>query len=138
MMRISTIPKGLRRLTTSALAVLAVMTAANSASGTPCAFEPQGEGRVSAVIDARSFHLADGREVRLAGIELAFPEKHAAGRTQALSAMLAGRDVRLDGEDDTPDRYGRQTAFVWRLPDETLVQRELLAQGEAIVAADVS
>lgn len=52
--------------------------------------------------------------------------------------MLAGRDVRLGGEDDTPDCYGRQVAFVWRLPDETLVQHELLAQGEAIVAPDVS
>jgi len=138
MMRISTISNGLQRLTASALAVLAVVSAADPASGTPCAFEPQGEGRVSAVIDARSFHLADGREVRLAGIELAFPEKHDAARAHALSAIVAGRDVRLDGEDDTPDRYGRQTAFVWRLPDETLVQRELLAQGEAIVASDVS
>ena len=34
-----------------------------------CAFEPQGEGRVAAVIDGRSFRLDDGREVRLAGIE---------------------------------------------------------------------
>jgi hypothetical protein len=93
---------------------------------------------VSAVIDARSFHLEDGRDVRLAGIVPVFPEKPGAGRTQALAAMLAGRDVRLDGEDDAPDRYGRQAAFVWRLPDETLVQRELLAQGEAIAAADVS
>ncbi len=91
---------------------------------------------MSAAIDARSFRLEDGREVRLAGIELVFPERPDAGRTQALGAIV-GREVRLDGEDDAPDRYGRQTAFVWRLPDETLVQRELLAQGEAIVAADV-
>src|SRR5262245_16893929 len=34
-----------------------------------CAFEPQGEGRVAAVIDARSFRLDDGREILLAGIE---------------------------------------------------------------------
>ncbi|MGA2055948.1 MAG: thermonuclease family protein [Bradyrhizobium sp.] len=115
-----------------------VATAANPASATPCAFEPQGEGRVSAVTDARSFRLEDGRDVRLAGIELVFPEKPDARPAQALTAMLAGHDVRLDGEDDVPDRYGRQLAFVWRLPDETLVQRELLAQGEAVASADVS
>jgi len=34
-----------------------------------CAFAPQGEGRVAAVIDARSFRLEDGREIKLAGIE---------------------------------------------------------------------
>jgi endonuclease YncB( thermonuclease family) len=138
MVHIPTISKGLERLTKSALAVLAVVGAANPACAAPCAFEPQGEGRVSAVIDARSFRLEDGRDVRLAGIELVFPEKPGTAHTQALTAMLAGRDVRLDGADDAPDRYGRQTAFVWRLPDETLVQRELLAQGEAIAAADVN
>jgi hypothetical protein len=111
---------------------------AGPVSATSCAFEPQGEGRVSAVIDARSFRLEDGRDVVLAGIVPAFPEKPNAAHTQALAAMLAGRDLRLEGEDDTPDRYGRQAAFVWRLPEETLVQRELVAQGEAIVAADVS
>jgi endonuclease YncB( thermonuclease family) len=128
----------LQWLTIAVVGGATLIVTANPASAAPCAFEPQGESRVSAVIDARSFRLEDGREVRLAGIELAFPEKPDTGRTQALSAMLAGRDVRLDGEDDTPDRYGRQVAFVWRLPDEMLVQRELVAQGEAIVAADVS
>jgi endonuclease YncB( thermonuclease family) len=118
-----------------ALAAIAAMAAA-PASAAPCAFEPLGEGRVSVVTDARSFHLEDGRDVRLAGIEPVFPEK--AGQTRALAAMVAGHDVRLSGEDDAPDRYGRQAAFVWLLPDETLVQRELLAQGEAIVAPAVS
>jgi endonuclease YncB( thermonuclease family) len=139
MVRIPAKSNMFRRLTKIAgLTGAALIVTAGVASAAPCAFEAQGEGRVNAVIDARSFHLEDGRDVRLAGIELAFPEKPDAARTQALSAMLAGRDVRLDGEDDTPDRYGRQVAFVWRLPDEMLVQRELVAQGEAIVAADVS
>ena len=126
--------------TTRIAAVAAVLAtgAAGPAPAAPCAFEAQGEGRVAAVIDARSFRLEDGRDVRLAGIEPAFPEQSGAGHAQPLAALLAGRDVRLGGEDDAPDRYGRQAAFVWRLPDETLVQRELLAQGEALVSPSVS
>jgi endonuclease YncB( thermonuclease family) len=112
-------------------------TAAGPTSAAPCEFEPQGEGRVTEVIDARSVRLEDGREIRLAGIEPAFPEK-SDGRKGTLTAMLAGRTVRLHSDDDTPDRYGRQIAFAWRLPDETLVQQELLAQGEALVSPDVS
>jgi endonuclease YncB( thermonuclease family) len=133
---ISAIADRLRRLTI-ALAAIATI-ASGPASAAPCTFEPQGEGHVAAVTDARSFRLADGRDVRLAGVEAAFAEKAGAAGPQALAALLAGRDVRLDGEDDTPDRYGRQVAFVWRLPEETLVQREILAQGAAMVAATVT
>jgi endonuclease YncB( thermonuclease family) len=131
----------LRSATISALALAAVVTSAFvPASAVPCAFESQGEGRVMAVTDARSFRLQDGRDVRLGGIEPTFPAEAqaAAERQRALTGILAGRDVRLGGEDDTPDRYGRQTAFVWLLPDGTLVQQQLLTQGEAIVSADVN
>ena len=118
-------------------APFAAMTTSVAAAA-PCAFEQQGEGRVGAVIDARSFRLADGREVRLAGIAQTSAEKADPLQVQALAAMLVGRDVRLSGEDDTPDRYGRELAFVWRLPDGILVQRELLAQGAALASADVA
>jgi len=99
-----------------------------------CNFEAQGEGRVAAVIDARSFRLDDGREIKLAGIEV--PDKTKAVAT--LSALLIGRDVTLRGGDDTPDRYGRQPAFVFLAGSETPVQAELLSRGEALVAADVA
>lgn len=119
-------------------APFAAMTASVAAAAAPCAFEQQGEGRVGAVIDARSFRLADGREVRLAGIAQTSAEKAAPLQAQALAAMLVGRDVRLSGEDDTPDRYGRELAFVWRQPDGILVQREMLAQGAALAWPDVA
>jgi len=119
------------------LAAIAIVTA-GTADAAPCAFEPQGEGRVTAVIDARSFRLEDGREVRLAGIEPAGTEKPAAEPARTLALMLAGHEVRLRGQDDSPDRYGHQPAYVWLVPDETLVQGELLAQGKAIVAATVT
>ena len=99
-----------------------------------CLFAVQGEGRVAAVIDARSFRLDDGREIRLAGIEPVNTDK--AKGAAALAAVIGGHDVTLHGEDDTPDRYGRQTAFVFLA--EAPVQSELLRRGEAMFAADVA
>jgi len=100
-----------------------------------CAFEPQGEGRVAAVVDGRSFRLDDGREVRLAGIERAGTDM-ASGR-MALAALVSGRHVTLHGEDDAPDRYGRQPAFAFLAGSETPVQSELLRRGEALVSTEV-
>ena len=121
-----------------ALCSLSFVAAVTPAIAAGCAFEPQGEGRVANVIDARSFRLQDGREVRLAGIEPVSPEKPAANRAPALATILGDREVKLRGEDDTPDRYGRQPAFVFLAPAETLVQAELLTQGEALVSATVT
>ena len=116
--------------------LMLVGVAAGPAMAAGCAFESQGEGRVAAVIDSRTFRLQDGREVRLAGIEPVVAEK--AKRTSALTAIVAGREVKLRGEDDTPDRYGRQPAFVFLDGSETSVQGLLLAQGEALVSAIVT
>ena len=86
-------PRRVDRLRTTLLAALACVLATTSANdqarAAPCSFEPQGEGRVAAVIDARSFRLEDGREIRLAGIEPISAD--AARRTAALSAVIGGR-----------------------------------------------
>jgi len=115
-------------------AVLLLPVAPAVAAG--CAFAPQGEGRVAAVIDARTFRLDDGREVRLAGIEPAVPDKTKAAA--ALTAIVTGREVTLHGEDDAPDRYGRQPAFVFLAGSETPVQSELLRRGEALASMEVT
>src|SRR5260370_3959838 len=91
--------------------VMLVVAAAAPAGAAGCAFEPQGEGRAVETIDARSFRLADGREVRLAGIEPFVTEK--ANRTSALAAILPGRDVTWRGEDGAPDRHRRHTPFAF-------------------------
>ena len=122
----------------STCGLLLLAAAASPADATGCSFEPQGEGRVAAIIDARSFRLEDGREVRLAGIEPVISEKTKANRTAALAAVVAGHNVKLSGEDDTPDRYGRQSAFVFLAGSETSVQGLLLAQGAALVSATVT
>jgi endonuclease YncB( thermonuclease family) len=119
-----------------------VAAVASPAVAAGCAFEPQGEGRVAAVIDARSFRLDDGREVRLAGIETvtgdSTDDKTKPNRTAALAAIVAGRAVSLSGEDDAPDRYGRQTAFVFLDGSDISVQALLLARGDALVSGSVN
>jgi endonuclease YncB( thermonuclease family) len=119
------------RMLPFSLIFIGFVAAMNSARASGCAFDVQGEGRVSAVIDARSFRLDDGREVRLAGIEPADKAKGAA----MLSAVLIGRDVSLH---DTPDRYGRQPAFAFIAGTQAPVQSELLRQGLALVSAEVA
>lgn len=125
-----------RSLCFPAVVTCGVMLVVNQAEAAGCAFEPQGEGRVAAAIDVRTFRLEDGREVRLSGIEPASPDR--AKGAAALSAIAAGRDVTLHGADDTPDRYGRQPAFVFLAGSETSVQSELLSRGEALVSANVA
>jgi endonuclease YncB( thermonuclease family) len=111
-----------------------VLTASGPAlAASACSFELQGEGRVSAVIDARSFRMDDGREVRLAGIETVTADGRA-----PLSALVAGRSVTLRGETDAPDRYGRQPAFVFVDQAATPVQNQLLAQGDALVSGNIA
>jgi endonuclease YncB( thermonuclease family) len=123
----------------AAVALLCGLTLVGTVGATHaagCVFPPQGEGRVAAIIDARTFRLQDDREVRLAGIEPAVTDK--TNRAAALTALVAGRDVTLSGEDDTPDRYGRQPAFAFPAASETSVQELLLAQGAALVSGRVT
>jgi endonuclease YncB( thermonuclease family) len=116
--------------------VMAVSISAAYAS--ECAFAPQGDGRVVEVIDGRSFRLADGREIKLAGIEETSRETTKAARAAALSAIIAGKDVNLAGDDDAPDRYGRQSAFVFLAGSDRPVQSLLLAEGAALVSAEIT
>jgi endonuclease YncB( thermonuclease family) len=124
-----------RILTTFCCAVL--LTAISSSElHAACEFALQGDGRVSRVLDAKTFRLEDGREVRLAGIELA---ADAADHGKALLAsLIEERDVALHGSDDTPDRYGRQPAFVSLKGSLTPIQVEMLAGGAALASASVS
>lgn len=128
----------LLRCTWHMLATLVVFALPGSAPAIAagCSLPPQGEGRVDAVIDGSSFRLQDGREVRLAGIVPEASDK--AARRSALAAILADHEVTLRGDDDTPDRYGRQPAFVFVDGSETPVQSVLLAQGEALVLSSVT
>ena len=114
------------------LIVAFLLSAGLPAVAAPCQFEAQGEGRVAAITDARSVRFDDGREVRLTGIEAT------ATTRQALTSLLVGRDVILRGTDDTPDRYGRQGALLFIGESDIPVQSMLLAQGDALVSAEIT
>jgi endonuclease YncB( thermonuclease family) len=100
-----------------------------------CLFAPQGEGRAVEIIDGRTFRISDGGEVRLAGIE---PAPGIQTSPTDLAALIIDRDVTLHGDSDTPDRYGRQQAFVFIDASGTSVQVQLLVQGAALNSGTVS
>jgi endonuclease YncB( thermonuclease family) len=113
-----------------------------------CGGETIAQGHAGRVIDGRSFVLDDGREVRLAAIEVSplpqpgetdAPPGGAAAR-DALAALLADNVVVLKQADaHTTDRYGRIVAYAFATRDggARSVQGDLLASGLARVAARV-
>jgi endonuclease YncB( thermonuclease family) len=104
-----------------------------------CDFAVIGQGRVTEVIDARTFRLDDGQQVRLAGVEL--PGTAAAAAPQdrsALEQMLLNRDVTLRGPNPKPDRYGRLVALAFAGDASDAIQGQLLDRGIAVFAGDVA
>ena len=104
-------------------------------------------GAATRALDGRSFVLADGREVRLAAIEV--PPLPLPGHTtdgaagggeaarQGLGALLAGSEIVLRQAEAQPtDRYGRLVGYGFRAgPNgDSLLQSDLLAAGFARVA----
>jgi endonuclease YncB( thermonuclease family) len=111
------------------LTVMAVGTAL--AQEADCKLENASAGTVRAVLDGRSFVLTDGREVRLAGIEV--PESSKA----ALEKILGNRGVTLKTLGDDKDRHGRLPAFAFVAGDPRSAQQVLLTSGDARVSSRV-
>jgi micrococcal nuclease len=126
--------------------------AAAEATPSTCQFEALNEqvattGRFKQIIDGRGFLLEDGREVRLAGIEVPLllastkdgsgqAAAHAAGA--ALERLLAGAQLTFKRLGAESDRYGRLLVqvFVERGGGgQVWLQQELVAQGHARVTA---
>ena len=103
-----------------------------------CLFDVLKQGHVTTVIDGRTFKLADGQEVRLAGVEL--PDATAVSRDNraALEQLLLDRDVTLRGPSPKPDRYGRLVALAFAGDAADSIQGRLLDQGTAVFAGDVA
>jgi len=109
----------------------------------PCSAAAIARGTVSRVIDGRTFVLDDGREVRLAGVEVpplplldeAAAAPGGAAAKDALAALAGGDDVVLRRAEALSDRYGRVVAYAYveRDGDELFVQGELIGAGFARV-----
>jgi endonuclease YncB( thermonuclease family) len=115
-----------------------------------CRSEAAGTGMVRAITDGRSFVLDDGREIRLAGIEVPPPPapgetgaRAEAGRKAraALEVIIAGQDVELHQNGAATDRYGRTLAQVYLRRDASRpsqsVAHDMLAKGFARVSAHI-
>jgi endonuclease YncB( thermonuclease family) len=124
----------------AATACLLCAQAAAAENGTSgCRFNSLGQSMVAAVTDGRTIRLADGRDIKLAGIEVPQPASdtgHAARTSRtALEHLVLGKAVSLTAPSDATDRYGRISAFAFVNGSETPVQYKLLAQGQARVSA---
>jgi len=117
------------------LVTLLAAATAQAADKLACRPAILGTTQVRSVLDGRTVQLTDGRDVRLAGIEV--PQNAKA----ALETLVFGRDVALLRLGAESDRYGRVVALVsveLAAPDIGLtVQRALLAQGQAQVTANL-
>jgi endonuclease YncB( thermonuclease family) len=139
----------------SGVAPVALAQTSVDITASRCGAEPLPAGRVTRVVDGRSFVLQDGREVRLASLEVP-PATSPTGQAAeaALTAMLAGEAVSLRAATAAPDRYGRTLAYVAAHQGQSRVvahasvaptsvaqisvTQAMLAQGHARVGADVS
>jgi endonuclease YncB( thermonuclease family) len=114
-----------------------------AAPAVACGGETIAQATVSGIIDGRTLILSDGREVRLAGIEVPLPQagdpagpSGSIGKAAkaALDALAGGDQVLLRQADTSldrnMDRYGRLVAYVYAQRDGV----ELFAQGALIEA----
>jgi endonuclease YncB( thermonuclease family) len=118
--------------------------AQDAAPKVACGGETVAHATVTGVIDGRTFILSDGRQVRLAAVEvppLLSPSEHEGMAAKAaLDALIGGDQVVLRQADisldNNSDRYGRIVAYVYALRDgeELFAQGALLESGFARVA----
>ena len=86
---------------------------------------------MASVRDGRTLLLDDGRELRLAAIEVSDYSR------AALQSLVAGRELRLEKLGPERDRYGRLVAFAYPNEKGPSVQQSMLEQGRARVSARI-
>jgi endonuclease YncB( thermonuclease family) len=108
-----------------------MMFVCNAAAQEPCKLTDIGNASVAAVRDGRTLSLSDGRELRLAGIEVNDDS------LAALQSLIAGHSLRLERLDVERDRYGRIVAYAFPGDATQSLQQTMLEQGQARVSARV-
>jgi endonuclease YncB( thermonuclease family) len=96
-----------------------------------CKLTAMGVGTVAGIRDGRTLMLGDGRELRLAAIEVGDDSR------AALQLLVDGRDLRLEQLGPERDRYGRLVAIVYADDKGQSVQQVMLEQGQARVSARI-
>jgi endonuclease YncB( thermonuclease family) len=114
----------------SGIAECALM-ACNAAAQEQCKLTAIGTSNVAAVRDGRTLMLVDGRELRLAAIEVTDDSR------EALQTLVGGRPLRLERLGAEQDRYGRLVAFAFAGDAGQSVQQLLLEAGQARVSARI-
>jgi len=109
----------------------AALFAGHAFAQSACKPTPIGTAKVVAVRDGHTLTLADGRILRLAGIEVTTASR------AALQRLAAGKILRLGNFGPDRDRYGRLVALAFVGNAEKSVQQALLMAGKARVAARV-
>jgi endonuclease YncB( thermonuclease family) len=131
----------IRRAVVCLLLVVAALPALAAGPSLPPGLEPGGSAVVEAVIDGDSLTLANGRTVRMVGIQapklpkgrpnfVEWPFARAA--QEALSGLVQGRSVTLNFGGTRQDRYGRALAQLVR-DDGLWIQGALIRDGLARV-----
>jgi micrococcal nuclease len=120
------------------LAAVAFLVARGRDERRPTAF---GRAQVLRVVDGDTIRVRlDGRTERLRYIGVDTPESVKPGAAvqcfakraaAANAALVAGRSVRLVGDVEQRDRYGRLLAYVYREPDGAFVNARLVRDGYA-------
>jgi micrococcal nuclease len=121
-----------------ALAVVVVLVARGGRESSRPGF---GRARVLRVVDGDTIRvLLGGRTERVRYIGVDTPESVKPGTpvqcfgeraSRANAALVAGRSVRLVGDVEQRDRYGRLLAYVYREPDGAFVNAQLVRSGYA-------
>lgn len=105
-----------------------------------CGTEVAAPARVVRVVDGRSLVMEDGREIRLASLEVpAATEPAGIAARAALASLVHGKTIGLHHTTAGPDRYGRISAYAFTTDERGTqwVPHRLLSQGHARVGAQV-
>ncbi|HEY8268558.1 MAG TPA: thermonuclease family protein [Xanthobacteraceae bacterium] len=102
--------------------------------------EPFATVEATGARDGATIRLADGRELRLAGViaanDLDGDAEAVRRATAALDTLVAGKRLALHGKPDTKDRYGRIVAQATLADEPRWIAAELVAAGMLRIAPE--
>jgi endonuclease YncB( thermonuclease family) len=117
------------------IAITSALFVCNAEAQETCKLTAIGTVDAGVVRDGRTLSLADGRELRLAGIEVGEDGRAALQRLIAGHGLNVG--LRLERLGAERDRYGRVVAFAFAGDATQSIQQTMLEEGHARVSAHI-